>query len=130
MTLLYIECSPKKTHSGSSRVAQTFLEGYRRTHPEHRIQILDLWQADLPELNAEQVGMTYKQLFDTPLSEAENNRRSPFQTHAQQFADANKYVFSLPMWNFGIPYKLKHFIDVVTLKGLPLTFHPKKAYKV
>ena len=27
---------------------------------------------------------------------------------ADHFKSADKYIVSLPMWNFGIPYKLKH----------------------
>src|SRR5690606_33519532 len=36
---------------------------------------------------------------------------------SRAFNRADVYVFSLPMWNFGIPYRLKHYIDVVTLPG-------------
>ncbi len=31
-------------------------------------------------------------------------------------------LLGVPMWNYGIPYKLKHLIDVVTQPGL--TFRP------
>ena len=48
---------------------------------------------------------------------------------AEHFKSADKYVFSLPMWNFGIPYKLKHFIDVLVQPGLTFSFSPETGYK-
>ena len=35
-----------------------------------------------------------------------------------RFNSADKYVFSVPMWNFGIPYILKHYIDLITQPAL------------
>ena len=31
-------------------------------------------------------------------------------------------MFAVPLWNFGIPYKLKHLIDLVTQKDLLFSF--------
>ena len=45
------------------------------------------------------------------------------------FADADHYVFSVPMWNFNIPYKLKHYIDIVTQPGMSWSFSPEDGYK-
>jgi FMN-dependent NADH-azoreductase len=33
------------------------------------------------------------------------------------------------MWNFGIPYKLKQFIDVLVQPGLAFSFSPETGYK-
>ena len=32
------------------------------------------------------------------------------------------------MWNFGVPYKLKHYIDVITQPGLSFSFSPETGY--
>ena len=32
------------------------------------------------------------------------------------------------MWNFGVPYKLKHYIDVITQPGLSFSFTPETGY--
>ena len=48
--------------------------------------------------------------------------------HFNRFNKADKYVFSLPMWNFGVPYKLKHYIDVITQPGLSFSFSPETGY--
>jgi FMN-dependent NADH-azoreductase len=33
------------------------------------------------------------------------------------------------MWNFGIPYKLKHYIDLLVQPGLTFSFSPEAGYK-
>src|SRR3546814_6088305 len=34
------------------------------------------------------------------------------------FLSFDTRLFSTPMWNFGIPYRLKHYIDLLTQPGL------------
>ena len=48
---------------------------------------------------------------------------------ADHFKSADKYVVSLPMWNFGIPYKLKHYIDLLVQPGLTFGFTQEEGYK-
>jgi len=38
-----------------------------------------------------------------------------------EFKAADKYVLAVPMWNFSIPYRLKHYIDVLVQPGLTFT---------
>jgi FMN-dependent NADH-azoreductase len=33
------------------------------------------------------------------------------------------------MWNFSIPYKLKHYIDLLVHRGLTFSFTPGEGYK-
>ena len=44
-------------------------------------------------------------------------------------AEVDKYLLSLPMWNFGIPYTLKHYIDVLVQPGLTFSYTPSEGYK-
>lgn len=44
---------------------------------------------------------------------------------ADGFKSADKSLFSLPMWNFAVPYKLKHFFDVLVQPGLAFSFSPE-----
>ena len=45
------------------------------------------------------------------------------------FKSADKYLVSLPMWNFSIPYKLKQYIDLLVHRGLTFSFTPEGGYK-
>ena len=46
----------------------------------------------------------------------------------QRFLRADRYVISVPMWNGGIPYKLKQYIDIITQPGLLFGFDPDAGY--
>jgi FMN-dependent NADH-azoreductase len=41
---------------------------------------------------------------------------------------ADRYLFTVPMWNAGIPYVLKHYIDIITQPGLLFGFDPHVGY--
>jgi FMN-dependent NADH-azoreductase len=47
----------------------------------------------------------------------------------RRFDAADRYLFSVPMWNAGIPYVLKQFIDVVSQPGLVFGFDPATGYR-
>ena len=46
-----------------------------------------------------------------------------------QFTSAQKYVLAVPMWNFGIPYKLKQYIDVIVQPTYTFSFDPQHGYQ-
>jgi FMN-dependent NADH-azoreductase len=46
----------------------------------------------------------------------------------ERFAAADRYLFSVPMWNAGVPYILKQFIDVVSQPGMVFGFDPVTGY--
>jgi FMN-dependent NADH-azoreductase len=127
--LLHVVASPRGNRSDSITVAQHFIESYLATHPGDTVETLDLWQAGLPEFDGETIDAKYAVLH--------GQKHTPEQLHAWQtvvkvaehFKSADKYLFSLPMWNFGIPYKLKHFIDVLVQPRLTFSFSPEEGYK-
>ena len=120
--LLYVETSPRKQRSASTEVARAFLDAYRRAHPADSIQEIDVWKLDLPEFDETAFEAKYAGIEGrerTPAQQAVWNR---FVALAQPFRDADKIVLSVPMWNWGIPYKLKHLIDVISMKDVLFTF--------
>ena len=40
---------------------------------------------------------------------------------ARDFLSYDGYLIATPMWNFGVPHVLKHYIDVITQPGLLFT---------
>jgi FMN-dependent NADH-azoreductase len=126
--LLYIEASPRKDRSHSIKVARTFLEAYAEAHPTDTIETLDLWAMDLPSFDGATLDAKYRILHGQPHSQAEADAWQQVTEVFSQFAAADKYLLSLPMWNFGIPYKLKHYIDVIVQPGLAFDFSPDTGY--
>ncbi len=127
--LLYIQSSPRNERSASIAVAERFLEVYRAQHPRDAVETLDLWQANLPEFDGATIDAKYAVLNGQPHTSAQFEAWQAVTRIADHFKSADKYLFSLPMWNFGIPYKLKHFIDVLVQPGLAFTFTPEAGYE-
>ena len=127
--LLYIESSPRKDRSASIQVAREFLAAYRQSHPSDQVETLDLWAQPLPEFNGDTINAKYAVLHGLEHTEAQARAWKKVVETCRRFSSADKYLFSLPMWNFGIPYKLKHYIDVLTQPGLTFSFSPSEGYK-
>lgn len=120
--LLHIEVSPRKQRSASLDVARAYMEAYRETHPDHQIDVLDLWAVELPEFDGAAIDAKYADLSGTPLSEAQQQVWADIRRLAQRLHDADTILFSVPLWNFTIPYRLKHFIDAVSQRNILFTF--------
>lgn len=127
--LLYIESSPRGDRSASITVARHFLDAYRSNHPGDKVETLDLWHANLPEFDGATIDAKYAILNGQKPSGDQVAAWQAVTKVAEHFKSADKYVFSLPMWNFSIPYILKHFIDVLVQPGLTFSFTPGEGYK-
>jgi len=127
-TLLHISSSPRGGASESLAIADSFLEVYREVHPDHAVEQWDLWDGSLPEFGPHAAAAKMA-VFAGAEPEGEPARawRAARDTFAR-FAAADRYLFSVPMWNAGIPYKLKQFIDVVSQPGLVFGFDPVAGY--
>jgi FMN-dependent NADH-azoreductase len=115
--LLYIEASPLKGRSHSTTVAEAFLQAYLASHPDDEIARTDLWRTELPAFDAETIDAKFAVLRKQQFTPEQWDRWEAVRSVSRFFNAADKYLFSVPMWNFGVPYRLKHFIDIVTLPG-------------
>jgi FMN-dependent NADH-azoreductase len=126
--LLHISASPRDTESESLAIASTFLETYRDANPADVIETFDLWDGSLPAFGpkAARAKMT---VFagQIPTGEQAEEWQAARRTF-ERFDSAEKYLFSVPMWNAGIPYILKQFIDVVSQPGMVFGFDPIAGY--
>ena len=62
--LLYIEASPRKDQSYSSRVARSFLEAYTAANPDHEVEHLPVFDIDLPSFTAEGANQKMENIMD------------------------------------------------------------------
>ena len=128
-TLLHIECSPRKQRSASKEVAQRFIERYRQNVPNTHVSTLDLWSLQLPEFDKEAMNAKYAGLSGTPLTPSQQSAWRILEDLAAHLYRADVLVFSVPLWNFSIPYKLKHFIDLVSQKDILFSFDPERGLR-
>ncbi|WP_260963147.1 FMN-dependent NADH-azoreductase [Pseudomonas citri] len=124
-TLLHIECSPRKQRSASLEVARSFITRYRENAPDTDIVTLDLWSLALPEFDDLALEAKYAGLNGTPLTAAQQDAWNTLKDLADHLHRADVLVMSVPLWNFSIPYKLKHFIDLVSQKDILFSFDPE-----
>ena len=120
--LLYIEASPRKKRSASIEVSMAFLEAYRAAHPGDEIQTLDVWALDLPRFDSDAMEAKYAGLSGATLTGAQKAAWEGVRRLAAPFLAADKLLFGVPMWNFGIPYPLTHLIDVISQKDVLFSF--------
>ena len=126
--LLYIEASPRKDRSASIAVAHEFLDAYQAKNPGDEIDTIDLWYFPLPEFTGDVLDAKYAILHGQQHTPEQVGAWHAVVNVFDRFTSADGYLFSLPMWNFGIPYKLKHLIDVLTQPGLAFNFSPETGY--
>lgn len=116
--VLYIEVSPRKERSHSIAVAEAFLDAYSAANPDHEIDKMDLWDTELPELNIAMIDAKYRLLDLGELDQREADAWRVVVQIFNRFNSADKIVLSTPMWNFNVPYKLKHLIDIIVQPDL------------
>ena len=129
MKLNFIECSPRGARSHSSKIANEYMEQAKKNVSDLEIRHINLWDEKLPEFNGEMLNAKYSVISgENPTGDQEaawGSVKGIFDT----FNDADHYLFSVPMWNFNIPYKLKHYIDIVTQPGMSWSYNPDDGYK-
>jgi FMN-dependent NADH-azoreductase len=127
--LLYIQASPRVGRSHSLAVADAFVESYRENNPDDEIVTLDLFKADLLPFDGLAVQAKYTILHGQKHSQEELDAWKAVEVVIEEFKSADKYVMAVPMWNFGIPYPLKHYIDIILQPGYTFSYTPEEGYK-
>jgi FMN-dependent NADH-azoreductase len=126
--ILYITASPRETNSQSAAVASAYVEAMRTAEADLEIDTLNIWQEPLPEFDGDK---TAAKMTFFGVGEMDETRQSAWDQVVditQRFISADQYVFAVPMWNGGIPYKLKQYIDIITQPGLLFGFSPESGY--
>ena len=131
MKLLYIEASPRKENSASSRVANSFVTAFKEANPGCDVEHLALFDYELPSFTGEGANQKMAQIVDMIRGgsgiEATGEWAGVVQ-EIERLQSADKVIVSTPMWNFSIPYRLKHYLDLVCQPGLSFYVNEKGEY--
>jgi FMN-dependent NADH-azoreductase len=126
--LLHIAASPRGAASESRQIAETFLAVYREAHRANATETWDLWDGSVPEFGS--AAATAKMAVfagDTPHGDGAVAWQAAQDAFAR-FDSAERHLFSVPMWNAGIPYILKQLIDVISQPGMVFGVDPHSGY--
>jgi FMN-dependent NADH-azoreductase len=111
--ILHIEASPRGGRSGSSKLATWFLDACRKADSDAEIQTLNVFDADLPPFAADAAHAKFAPIFQEEVSEEQAAIWDTVKARIAELDACDKLVVSCPMWNFGVPYALKHYLDII-----------------
>jgi FMN-dependent NADH-azoreductase len=127
--LLYIQGSPRIERSYSIAVADAFVAAYKQTNPKDEVVSMNLFKKDLPAFDGLTVQAKYTILHGLKHTPEELAAWKTVEDIIAEFKSADKYVMAVPMWNFGIPYRLKQYLDILVQPTYTFSFSPKEGYK-
>lgn len=119
--VLYITAHPyDDTQSFSMAAGKAFIDTYKEMNTNDQIVHVDLYKQDIPHIDGDVFSGWGKlrngEAFDN-LSSEEQRKVSRLNELSDQFAQADKYVFVTPMWNFSFPPVMKAYLDSVAVAG-------------
>lgn len=101
---------------------------FLEARPSWDIDAMDIWRETLPEFDGDALEAKYARQSGRVFSSAQCDAFAELERMAMRFALADRVLISTPMWNFGIPYKLKQWFDLIVQPGLTFGFDPARGY--
>jgi len=127
--LLYIQASPRQERSLSIATADAFIASYRKTHSKDQIVTTNLFRKELPPFDGLALQAKYNILHGRKHTNEELAAWRTVEEVIDEFTSADKYVMAVPMWNFNIPYRLKHYIDLIVQPTYTLSYSEEAGYQ-
>jgi FMN-dependent NADH-azoreductase len=126
MKLLEIQSSPRGESSDSIALTKSFIEACKSAKTSIVVDTLNIWNERLPEFDYETIGAKYKAIKHETMTEAESSAWERILSLIKRFQNADRILLGTPMWNFGLPYKLKQLIDLVAQRNYLFTYDGKR----
>lgn len=111
--LLHIVATPREDESRTLKVSKPFLETFLTRHKNFVWEEIRLIEETLPSLSHKRVDGKYVLLQGKNLHGELKKAWEEIVFHIDRFLSSDVIVISTPMWNFSIPYMLKHYIDII-----------------
>lgn len=112
--LLHIDSSPRGARSRSGAIGLHLLQVLQARAPELEVSRLNVFEADLPPFDHMAIEGRYGLLMGEPVPPEQQQAWAQLQAIADHFLSFDTWLFTVPMWNFGLPYRLKQYIDLIT----------------
>jgi FMN-dependent NADH-azoreductase len=125
--LLFIQASPR-AESKSIAIAAAYVEALKAKTPHLVVDTIALWQENLPQFDGDRANAKLNVITGQDQSASQKTAWDEITAIAQRFVAADIYVFAVPMWNGGIPYRLKQYIDIIHQPGLLFGLDPASGY--
>lgn len=125
--ILCVDASPRAGSSHSIALADAFVEEYagRAAVTVDRIDVF----GDLVPFGTRQVNAKMSAIAGDPVSDADQAAWAEVLAMCERVLAADLLIFAVPMWNGGVPWALKLFVDIVTQPGIAFRFDPERGYE-
>ena len=127
--VLFLESSPRHDYSHTTNVARCAIAALERANPAVVVDHAALWLETLPRFIGPVVAAKYSVLADQALDDREREAWLEIEECVARFKRADLILMTAPMWNFSVPYVLKHYIDVVTQPKLVFEWSAERGYR-
>jgi len=117
MHLLHIISTPRSHESNTIRISNALIEELYGRYADLTVSVLDLFQADLPAIAGANIESKYKLMTGQALDTYHQSCWDAIDATCKRFLEADIYVITTPMWNLGVPYVLKYYVDAIVQPG-------------
>jgi FMN-dependent NADH-azoreductase len=123
MRVLHVIATPRGDRSNTLQVTDRFLAELGVHSAGLDVEVVDLFDEDLPALAGDNIETKYTLLQGQPIDRNHAESWSQIEQLIARFLAADAYVISSPMWNLSIPYALKYYIDCIVQPGYLFRFN-------
>jgi FMN-dependent NADH-azoreductase len=122
-TVLFVKANDRAIEQAVSvKLYHAFLDSYKKNHPGDTVIELDLFQEELPYMNADMINGNFKAARGFDLTAEEQAAAEVSSKYLDQFLAADKVVFAFPLWNFTIPAALHTYLDYLCQAGKTFSY--------
>jgi FMN-dependent NADH-azoreductase len=111
--MLYIKASPRGGRSYSTKVADEFAKVWRGAGADRQVEVLDLFAAPLAQFDAAAAEGKYALMKGAEAPEPARRAWQEVTRTIDHFKSFDRYLLAVPMWNFGLPHRLKLYLDTI-----------------
>ena len=121
--VLFVKANNRPAEEAVSvKLYETFLDSYKKSHPEDIVVELDLYNEELPYIGVDLINATFR---GGDLTEKEAKALEIADKYLNQFLEIDKVVFAFPLWNLTIPAVLHTYIDYLNRAGKTFKYTPE-----
>ncbi|MEO0897648.1 MAG: NAD(P)H-dependent oxidoreductase [Bacteroidota bacterium] len=118
MRLLHINASPRKENSRTLEISTEFLNSLQEKVSDLSVKTINVFEENLPAINGLEANTKMLLMGGVAIDEQAQKAWESIDAYSRDFVSHDGYLITAPMWNFGLPYQLKHYIDVIVQAGI------------
>lgn len=107
------------------RALEEFQTRYASLHPEDRIEIVDVFEDQIPALDKPLLEAMGAAKRGEAISPEQAEQLGRYNALTQQFLAADKIVVVNPLWNLNVPSQLVSWINTINVAGLTFKYGPE-----